>query len=447
MLITNAKVITWEEENRILEGAEVLVQDGLIRQIGKSGSLQKNYPEEEVLDAGGQYLMPGNICAHTHFYGAFSRGMAIPGDPATDFVQILQKLWWKLDKALDEDSVRYSALTLLADAIRHGTTTLFDHHASPNCIDGSLDVIAEAVRQSGLRASLCYEVTDRDGEERAKAGIAENMRFIRKVQSGAEAPLLRAHFGLHASLTIGPETLERCVAENNGRVGFHVHVAEGISDQEDSMRRYGMRVIPRLQKAGVLLPSTILAHGVHTQPEEWDLIANSKSWLSHQPRSNMNNAVGVAPVEEMIKNGVNVCMGNDGFSNAMWSEWFASYLIHKDHSGDPRAMNGYTIIEMAIHNNSQLVTQTFDSLRIGVLEEGAAADLILVDYHPITPLSAGNLPWHILFGFREGLVSMTMVAGKLLMRDHKLITLDEAEISAKARECALRTWKGVEKYG
>ena len=446
MIITNGKIVTWGNPNEILENKALLIQDGLIHEIATEAELKAAHPGEEILDAQGQMVMPGLICAHTHFYGAFSRGMAIPGEPSRNFQEILANLWWKLDKGLDEDGVKYSALALLADATRYGCTTLFDHHASPNCIDGSLDIEADAVLESGLRASLCYEVTDRDGEEKALAGIRENGRFISGVKAGNYGQMLRAHFGLHASLTVSDETLEKCLAENNGRVGFHSHAAEGIVDQEDSLTKYGKRVVERFADTGVLGENTILAHGVHLTPHEIDLLAQSGTWLSHQPRSNMNNAVGVAPIEEMLRQGVQVCLGNDGFSNAMWQEWFFAYLIQKDQQADPRAMNGYDLIKIAVENNSRLATQTWDGLRVGKIEKGAAADLILVDYHPITPMHAGNLPWHILFGFRDGMVTSTIAGGKLLMKDHKLLMLDEAEIAAKAREAAIRTWDRVNTY-
>ena len=446
MIITNGKIVTWGDPNEILEDKALLIRDGLIQEIASEAELKAAHPGEEVLDANGQMVMPGLICAHTHFYGAFSRGMAIPGEPSRNFQEILANLWWKLDKGLDEDGVKYSALALLADATRYGCTTLFDHHASPNCIDGSLDIEAEAVTDSGLRASLCYEVTDRDGEVKALAGIRENGRFISGVKAGNYSSMLKAHFGLHASLTVSDGTLEKCLAENNDRVGFHSHAAEGIVDQEDSLTKYGKRVVERFAEAGVLGKQTILAHGVHVTPHEIDLLAQSGTWLSHQPRSNLNNAVGVAPIEEMLNQGVQVCLGNDGFSNAMWQEWFFAYLIQKDKQADPRAMNGFDVIKIAVENNSRLATQTWDGLRIGKIEKGAAADLILVDYHPITPMHAGNLPWHILFGFRDGMVTSTMAGGKLLMKDRNLLVLDEAEIAAKAREAAIRCWDKVNLY-
>ena len=445
MIIKNGSIVTWGEPNQILVNHEILIRDGVIQAIEPADKLSQAHPEEEVLDAGGQMIMPGNICAHTHFYGAFSRGMAIPGEPSKNFSEILANLWWKLDKALDEDGTRYSALTLLIDAIKYGTTTIIDHHASPNFIDGSLDVVYEAVLESGLRSALCYEVTDRDGEERALAGIRENSRFISRVESGEIDPMVKAHFGLHASLTVSDETLDRCLDANQDRVGFHVHAAEGVVDQEDSIAKYGKRVVERFWDKKILSEHSILAHGIHLSDREVDLLVKSGSWLTHQPRSNMNNAVGVAEVEKMLNAGVNLCLGNDGFSNAMWQEWFFAYLIQKDHKADPRAMNGYDVIKMAVTNNSRLATQIYEGLRVGVIEPGAAADIIFVDYHPITPMHAGNLPWHILFGFRDGMVTMTMAGGKVLMKDRKLLFMDEEMIAAKSREIAEQTWARVAK--
>lgn len=442
MLITNGKLITWGEENKIYsDGWGLLIRDGIIEEIAPQSELIEAYPEEEHLDAEGQFVMPGNICAHTHFYGAFSRGLGIPGDAPKTFTQILDKLWWNLDKALDEDGIRYSALVCLVDAVKHGTTTLIDHHASPNAIEGSLDIIAEAVNQSGLRASLCYEVTDRDGPEKAEAGIQENLRFIRRIQKRDQSDQnLRAHFGLHASLTLSDETLERVTEVCPAGIGFHIHAAEGLADQEDSLEKSGLRVLFRLDKFDILKPQTILAHGVHIDEDEIERLAVRGSWLTHQPRSNMNNAVGVAPIEKMLEAGVRVAMGNDGFSNTMWQEWKAAYLLHKSEHRDPQRMGGYAIRQIGVKNNAALMTELFDRLPIGEVREGAAADLIFVDYHPFTPINADNLPWHILFGFQESMVTATIVAGKPLMYKRELLTLNEQEIASKAMAISKETW-------
>ncbi len=441
MLITNGRVATFGETNEIVENGAVRVEGSLITDVGDATRLRQAYPDDEIVDAGGQLIMPGNICAHTHFYGAFARGMAISGDPPCDFPEILGKLWWRLDRALSEEDVQYSALVCLVDAIKHGTTTLIDHHASPSAIEGSLDRIAEAVTEAGLRASLCYEVTDRNGLDEARAGIDENVRFLCAVK-GMGNPLLAASFGLHASLTLSDETLGECVTAAAGLgTGFHIHAAEGVSDQEDSLRRSGRRVVERLLDAGILGPKSILVHCVHVDAWEMELLRDTGTWITHQPRSNMNNAVGVAPVETMLRGGIKVGMGNDGFSNNMWAEWKAAYLVHKLWHGDPRRMGGYDVMQMAVANNAALARVFWPDAPLGELAPGAYADLILVDYHPFTELTAGNLPWHILFGFEADAVTATMCAGKWLMRDRRLLTLDEAEIAARARELSAETWK------
>jgi len=440
MLITNAMLVTWGSENRLLPGHALKLEGDRIADLGPDSEMRAKYPGVEMLDARGQLVMPGGICAHTHFYGAFARGMAIPGDPPKDFPEILERLWWKLDKALTLDDVRYSALVCLVDAVKHGTTTLIDHHASPNAIDGSLDVIAEAVERAGLRACLCYEVTDRDGLEKARAGIEENVRFIYETRQDRN-PRLAGTFGLHASLTLSDKTLEACRVEAPGETGFHIHVAEHEADEYDSLKKSGTRVADRLEKFGLLGPRTISAHCVHIDYREAERLRATGTWVTHQPRSNMNNAVGAADVDGLLRAGVKVCLGNDGFSNAMWEEWKAAYLLHKVAHRDPRRAGGYTITQMAVTNNAALANVFFPQAPLGVLSPGAFADIIFVDYQPTTPLTAGNLPWHIIFGFESSMVTTTICGGKVLMKDRQLLFLDEAEITAKSRELAKKVWE------
>jgi putative selenium metabolism protein SsnA len=443
LIITNANVITLEPENRVLENYAIYIENDRIKETGTTSTLTKKYPKAKIMDANGQYVMPGGICAHTHFYGAYARGMAIPGAAPKVFPEILQKLWWPLDRSLDAEAVQYSALVCLVDAIKHGTTTLMDHHASPNCIDGSLDIIADAVDKSGLRASLCYEVTDRDGREKANAGINENIRFIKKLSEKPRSRLA-GMIGMHASLTLSGITLQACRAAAPEGIGFHIHTAEHWSDEDDSLNKSQMRVIDRLQKHGILGPNTIAAHGVHLDAREMEILKETGTWLTHQPRSNMNNGVGVAQVESMMRLGIKVGLGNDGFTNSMWDEWKAAYLIHKSEHRDPRRMGGYDVQQMAVYNNAALANQFFPAAPIGQIIPGAFADLIFVDYNAFTPLTAGNLPWHIIFGFQQSMVTTTIVAGKVLMKDRELLTLDEKEIAARAKEIAPRVWKRYE---
>ncbi len=438
LLITHATLVTWGEANAVLTDHALYIEQGVIREIGPSHSLMERYPEVEQLDARGQLVMPGNICAHTHFYGAYARGMAIPGPAPENFPQILEKLWWPLDKALDKDSVRASAQVCLVDAIKHGTTTLIDHHASPNFIGGSLDVIADAVEKAGLRAVLCYEVTDRDGAEKAQAGIAENLRFM---QASHNRDLISATFGLHASLTLSDATLRACADALPDGEGVHIHVAEHEADEDDSLSKYGKRVMQRLHEFDLLGDKTITAHCIHVDAAERQLLRDSKTWVTHQPRSNMNNAVGAAAVDTMLAEGIAVCMGNDGFSNNMWADWKAAYLLHKVVSRDPRKANGADIVRMSVTHNARLAERFFTGKRLGELTEGAVADLIFVDYHPFTPLTGGNLPWHILFGFEASMITTTMVNGQVLMRDREILVLDEAEVAREALALAPGVWE------
>ncbi len=441
LLITHARVATLGAEPQLIEDGALLIRGDRIAALGATAELAAQYPHAQRWDAGGQLVMPAAICAHTHFYGAFARGMAIPGEPAANFPQILERLWWRLDKALTPEDVRYSALVCLVDAVKHGTTTLIDHHASPNAIDGSLNVIAEAVQQAGVRASLCYEVTDRDGPERARAGIAENVRFAKALRARPN-PLLAAAFGLHASLTLSDATLADCIAANSDLgMGFHVHVAEDVADEEDSLRKSGKRVAHRLRDAGILGPKTIACHCVHVDDGEIAALAETGTWVTHQPRSNMNNAVGVAPVEKMLRAGVNVALGNDGFSNQMFAEMKAAYLVHKLARRDPRVMPGDLVFRIAYAENARLARIFWPDTTLGELTVGASADLVFLDYHPTTPLTAGNLPWHILFGLEASAITATVCAGRVLMRDRQLLTLDEEAITARSRELAQAAWK------
>lgn len=442
ILIHHVTLVNWTPA-AITPDQAVLIEGDRIAAIGRSSDLTNQYPDAERYDGGGKLLMPGNICAHTHFYGAFARGLSIPGDPARDFPEILRKLWWNLDKALDDQAVHYSAMVCLIDAIKHGTTALIDHHASPNAIPGSLDRIAQAVDQSGLRAVLCYEVTDRDGTDKMRAGIAENVRFHDATRAH---PGVRSAFGLHASLTLSDATLMECVEANAGGAPFHIHAAEHEADQDDSIDKYGVRVIERLKRMGILNDRTIVAHAVHIDDHEIELLAQSGAWVSHQPRSNMNNGVGAQQFDRMIASGVKMCLGNDGFSNDMWAEWKQAYLLHKSANRDPRLAPGDTVAKVATDHNARLLEQFFPDQRFGVLALDAAADMILVDYHPFTPLTPGNLPWHVLFGFENSMVTATIARGNILMWDRVLKTVDEAAIAAQARALVPALWERFTAY-
>src|SRR2546430_7835410 len=402
-LIGNGTVVTLGSDNQLIEQGAVLVQGSRIGAIGSDTALRQQYPGAQYVDANGGLIMPGFLCTHTHFYGAFARGMAIPGEAPRNFPEILERLWWRLDKLLTLEDTRASAEIFMVDAIRHGTTCVVDHHASPNAIDGSLDVIADVVEEAGIRACLAYEVSDRDGLAVTADSIRENERFIRSLHAErrqqAEAGMIAASYGLHASFTISPATLERCaVGGADLGVGFHVHVAEDISDELDSTSSYDMRVVDRLEKAGILGPRSIAAHCVRVRSGEIGRLAGTSTNSVHNPRSNMNNAVGRAPVEEMLRAGVNVGLGNDGFSMNMMQEMKAAYLLHKLALVDPEAMPANLVLQLGFQHNARIMDAVFspfcpDFPRVGELSVGSAADIVVLDYLPTTPLSGDNFPW------------------------------------------------------
>ncbi|MBN1659916.1 MAG: putative aminohydrolase SsnA [Anaerolineae bacterium] len=448
MLITNGTLVTMGTPNEVIEDGALYLEDGQVAAIGKSDELATRYPAAERLDAGGKLVMPGIICAHTHFYGMFARGMALGGEPAANFPEILEKLWWRLDKALWPDQVRYSALVGLVDAIRHGTTTLIDHHASQGEIAGSLDAIAEAVIEAGTRACLCYEVTDRDGKEAMQAGIQENVRFIEVAHARQQAGdwHLGATFGLHASLTLSDETLRACVrAADPLDTGFHLHVAEDKVDVKDSLRKSGLRVVERLKEFGILGPRTLAVHAVHVDRIETEMLLDTGTMVVHNARSNMNNAVGTADLPWMLHIGIPVGMGNDGFTNNMFVEAHVAYLAHKQATGDPRTLPADQVVDMLWKHNAAIARTYLPGLGAewGTLAQGAPADIIVVDYDPPTPLNAGNFPWHMIFGIDGTSVDTTIVGGQVLMRERRLLTLDEEAIMARAREFASKLWQRV----
>jgi putative selenium metabolism protein SsnA len=450
ILIGNGTVVTLGAQNQLIEKGAVLVRDGRIAAIGMDTAMREQYPDVAYVDANDGLIMPGFLCAHTHFYSAFARGMAIRGEPPRNFFEILERLWWRLDKLLTLEDTRASTEMYMADAIRCGTTCVIDHHASPNAIEGSLDVIAAAVEQAGIRACLAYEVSDRDGPGVVADGIRENERFIRSLRAElrqqAEAGMIAASYGLHASFTLSTPTLERCAAGGAELgVGFHVHVAEDISDERDSISRYGMRVVDRLEAENILGPRSIAAHCVHVRNGEMSRLAETHTNSVHNPRSNMNNAVGRAPVEEMVLAGVNIGLGNDGFSMNMMQEMKAAYLLHKLALEDPRVMPGDLVLNLAFQRNARIMDAVFspfspDFPRVGELSIGSSADLVLLDYLPPTTLTASNFPWHLIFGMDAHHVNSTMVAGRWLMRNRQLLTIDEARIHARTRELSQALW-------
>ena len=430
----NGIVVTLGKNNRVIWNGSVVTEGEKIAAVGDEKEFKKSFPVAELIDCTGKIILPGFICTHHHFYSTMARGMSVPGEPAANFVEILERLWWKLDKALSSDDVTVSAQIPLIECIRNGTTTVIDHHASPSCRDGSLDLIESAVRQAGIRASLCYEVSDRNIRG---GGIAENQRFIKKVGQGDGQ--IAAMMGLHASFTLSDETLENCVGiAKDAGVGCHVHVAEDAADRDDSIKKFGMPTVKRLDKMGVTGKRSIFVHCVHIDESEMDIIATTKTSIVHNPESNMNNAVGVSKVLEFLNKGILVGLGTDGMSSDMLAQMRCAYLLQRLANHDPRVAF-MEAPQLLLKNNPEICERQF-GLHLGEINQGLPADLAILDYDPPTPLNEGNFLGHLLFGLVDAPVDTTVCKGKILMKGKKILILDEERISTRSRELASQMW-------
>ena len=426
MLLENAQFATLDPPR--VERACLRVEDGRIAERAPALSPQAG---EEVLDLGGALVLPGLVNAHTHLYSALARGMPAPAVPPRTFVEILERVWWRLDRALDEETVFLSGVVGAIEAARSGTTLLFDHHASPSCMPGSLTTLRRAVEEVGLRSVLCYETTDRNGLDGRDAGIAENRAFL----AGGPTSLTRGMVGAHASFTLSDQSLSRLAAAvSESGSSLHLHVAEDRADVDDCLKRCGAGIVELLRRHGLLLPRTLLVHGVHLSEREALDAQAAGAWLVHCARSNMNNAVGHAPTAAFRR----AALGTDGLDSDMLAELKAAFLRMRD-AGREDASTAACAMLAGGHR----LAGAFFGLPFGGLDAGAPADLVVLDYRPPTPLAAENLAGHLLFGLDRSHVRSTMVAGRFVLRDCRLTTVDEAAVLASAGRAASALWERV----
>ncbi|MBF0410687.1 MAG: putative aminohydrolase SsnA [Candidatus Riflebacteria bacterium] len=440
-ILGHALISTFGENHTIIEDGAVAYKDDKIYGVGTTEEIKKRFPSAKFRSAFGRLLTPGIINAHMHLYSTFARGIALKTQPAENFPQILERLWWHLDRSLKPEDVEYSALIPLMDAVRNGVTTLIDHHSSPHALGGSLEILKKSFRKFGLRGCLCYEVSDRDGASRRDAGIEENANFIRGLKLENEKDIAGI-FGLHASFTLEDPTLSR-VSEliKSLKCGVHIHAAEDRSDLEDARRRGYRSVIDRLHRFGLTGHDSIFAHCVHVDQIDFQTLALTKTNVVHNPRSNMNNAVGCANVEHMMSEKIPVALGTDGFSASPLADLTTANILHKHNSKDPRKIYA-EVWKMFSRNNPALAHRLF-KIPLGVLEEGAGSDMVLWNYYPPTPISASNTLGHVLFGLSSATTREVICQGKTIYENGKFSLISEDEevaIHAKSRELAQALW-------
>lgn len=441
ILLTNGVVVSrWLQPDIIFDGAVAWSGDRIL-EIGPSAALRTKYVDAEPVDACGGMILPGLINLHHHFYSALARGLA-PASPPRDFGQILDRLWWRLDRALTPETVRLSALLGAADSIRCGCTTIFDHHASPSCLRGSLGLIGRAVEEAGLSAVLCYEISDRNGHEEAVAGLVENLRFI---EHHRDNPRIRGTLGLHSSFTVTDETLDEAAARRPQNCGCHIHLAEDGLDFQVSEMAFGAAPLERLERRGFLDERALLVHGVHLTSEGRSVIARNGSVLIHCPESNANNGVGRLDVERAAAEGCLIGLGTDGMSSAMLRALRFAFLIQRAGREDPAV--GFAAHPALLHNNVAVARRFFDEPLLGELVSGAPADLCVVDCPPPTPLTGVNIFGHLVYGAAESPVRHTVARGEFLLQDFQLTTLDQQAIAEISRTEAPGLWERFRTIG
>ena len=440
LVIGNGKLFTRNDEMPFVENGAVAIEGTKIAAVGETEAIKKQYGDAEFIDAKGGVIMPAFINTHEHIYSAMARGFSIKWYNPKGFLDILDGQWWTIDRHLTLEQTKYSAVETLISCIRNGVTTVFDHHASFGQIGGSLFTIADVAKELGVRACLCYEISDRDGMDKARESVMENAEFIRYALKD-DTDMIAGMMGMHAQFTISDATMELAAANKPDEVGYHIHVAEGIEDLHDCLKKYGKRIVDRLMDFNILGEKTLLGHCIYINPHEMDLIKDTNTMVVHNPESNMGNACGCPPTMELVHRGILTGLGTDGYTHDMIESYKVANVLHKHHLCDANAAWG-EVPKMLFENNAAIANRYFKT-PLGVLKEGAAGDVIVVDYNPPTQLDASNINGHILFGMTGRDVVTTVANGRVLMKDREIKVIDVEEAMAKCREESAKLWHSI----
>ena len=440
LVIGNGKLFTRNDEMPFVENGAVAIEGTKIAAVGETEAIKKQYGDAEFIDAKGGVIMPAFINTHEHIYSAMARGLSIKGYNPKGFLDILDGQWWTIDRHLTLEQTKYSAVETLISCIRNGVTTVFDHHASFGQIGGSLFTIADVAKELGVRACLCYEISDRDGMDKARESVMENAEFIRYALKD-DTDMIAGMMGMHAQFTISDATMELAAANKPDEVGYHIHVAEGIEDLHDCLKKYGKRIVDRLMDFNILGEKTLLGHCIYINPHEMDLIKDTNTMVVHNPESNMGNACGCPPTMELVHRGILTGLGTDGYTHDMIESYKVANVLHKHHLCDANAAWG-EVPKMLFENNAAIANRYFKT-PLGVQKEGAAGDVIVVDYNPPTQLDASNINGHILFGMTGRDVVTTVANGRVLMKDREIKVIDVEEAMAKCREESAKLWHSI----
>ncbi|MGD0175858.1 MAG: amidohydrolase family protein [Candidatus Bathyarchaeia archaeon] len=442
LLIRNGVLVTMDSQRRILENHAIAIEQGKVVEIGKTADLQKKHSTAEVLDASGRIVMPGIVCSHSHLYGMLLRGASLKITPPSDFTQILQRVWWPVDEAMNFEDAYASALVASVEFAKSGVTTFADTYSGPNSITGVLDHIARAVEEVGIRGFVAFEATERHSKDEGAKGVQENVRFAEKAHSKPESKA-RPLFSIHASFTVSDDLIRRVKAlAVKYRVPITIHASEGLGDLHHNLENYGKRTVERLRDVGLLGPDVVLAHCVNLDENEIDTVAQTKTGVAHNPMSNMLNAVGVAPILRMLEKQINVGLGNDGYIFDMFENMRSAYLLHRVYHKNPNAIDPYTILEMATVSGAKLYGMEKE---LGSIEAGKRADIIIIKPSVLpTPLNASSAVGHLVNTVDGNDVEIVLVDGKPVVKNKQLLTFDEERAQSISQNAAAKLWERLE---
>lgn len=416
LLLKGGIFIDWQSLD--FSETDILVEEGENDEVTFVQDPKEIQGDFITIDCGGKYITKSFAIGHHHVYSALARGMPAPPKNPENFYEILKYIWWNLDKALDEKTIEASALATAMACARSGATLAIDHHASPNCISSSLNIIADAFERVGISHLLCYEITDRDGSGRAEKGLEENKRYL-KNKSGL--------VGLHASFTVGQKTMRKAadLAEKFD-TGIHIHVAEDLYDQQSCQEKYGKRVVERLNEYGILnFPKTILAHCLYLSEAERDLIRHSNAWVVENMESNLKNKVGFFNGKDL---GERIMLGTDGMHSDMLQSAKAAFFV------------GQQFDNIDYGSAYQRFRNSHNYLKSNRFNGDGSNNLVVFDYPTPTPLTKNNFLGHFIFGLTSSDILHVISNGKLIVKDRSLQTVDEQEVLHFTHEQANRLW-------
>lgn len=424
-----------DPQRRVLTNTDLLIEDSIIASIGK-GLKEK---ADRVIDGTGRMVLPGFICGHTHLYGIMLRGAPMDIKPTTDFLQILDRIWWKVDSAFVNEDAYASALASCYEFVKSGTTCFADTYSGPGSVEGVLDEIAKGVTEVGIRGILAFEATERNSKEEGERGLKENVRFLKKLQKSPH-DLLYGMYSLHASFTLSDELIQKTREQADQLPApLTIHTSEGLIDVYHNIERYDKRTVERLFDLGMLGSDVVLAHCVHVNQDELELIRGSGATVAHNPMSNMNNAVGVSPVREMYELGIPVCLGNDGFIFDAIENIRTAYLIHKMHHLDTRVTTPQQVIEMATINGAQVYGLAD---KLGSIEVGKQADLVMLHPNPrVTPILPGGVYGYIVYGCTAHDVEHVFVNGSQVVENHQVTSVKQENVEKALDRVVPALWK------